>query len=853
MSLLLGFSFSQFDFTVKASVADTYYVSSSTGNDTNNGLSPESAFKTFANINNKKLKAGEKVLLKCGDEFNERLEILGQGTSNSFIEVGSYGIGEKPIIRLNNEDNDIAILLKDFFRGDDGTAVASPIQYIKIHDLSIRDTRLGIFVRIYMTENSGKSQPSLQSKYVEIYDMEFENINSDVLPELNEAVNAEEAKYDSFSIMAANAINSVYTKKIDELHSAVKGDLPKIVDGAYYSTGGGSYEYVFPTAILVGGRKSAITDLNADEASSALQYFSVKNCEMRECITGIMCWFYNWNGQTSDEKFRANVQYIYFENIEITGCSASGIGLEGCDGGASLIDNSVVPDVNNWGRIKNIRIYYGAIGDEYAVPLGTTDVIIEKTINMLFEECEFIGMTNHNNCDGCGFDFEGNCKNVEVKNCVIAYNEGGAFLIMDNGSGSHKNLFIRNNLIYSNLQNAYHQYNNRNNSIESRYINVYNEGNNNVLIEKNTIMMQRYTTMGAEISLIGPKEESNTTYQLLDNYVKYYDDGVDYAEYSTDFSYKTDSAGSFTLENINLHTKRYGAMYITLRGATTIKGTIQGFSSDGTSSAVVPFETDTGYVDIASKTDWNIPYTDIKITLTDIKEGKLGTIEFIPNTNSFCEIISETQIKVTLTGESGAIFKENLDNSYFNLCNLITRKNIISVERLSLKEALITLDTVLTETDINYVELNNFINIKSGAYAESFEEVFEGYNVNRILNTDSYLYIQSLELNAKPAKLVYNSGEKLDLTGINLTALTSGETINLISSQIVISGYNSATSGKQLVKLSYMGKCVYFTVTVNDNTDTEVTDSGCSSNNSSVAILFIISALTSIIIITKKR
>ena len=47
--------------------AVTYYVASSTGNDSHDGLSEANAFATIAKVNALNLQPGDRVLLKCGD------------------------------------------------------------------------------------------------------------------------------------------------------------------------------------------------------------------------------------------------------------------------------------------------------------------------------------------------------------------------------------------------------------------------------------------------------------------------------------------------------------------------------------------------------------------------------------------------------------------------------------------------------------------------------------------------------------------------------------------------------------------------------------------------------------------
>jgi hypothetical protein len=80
--------------------ASTYYVSSSTGNDNNNGLSEGSAFATSDKVNTLDLQPGDHVLFKCGDTWQaQQLVVSWSGTPSAPIEFGSYpaGCANKPV------------------------------------------------------------------------------------------------------------------------------------------------------------------------------------------------------------------------------------------------------------------------------------------------------------------------------------------------------------------------------------------------------------------------------------------------------------------------------------------------------------------------------------------------------------------------------------------------------------------------------------------------------------------------------------------------------------------------------------------------------------------------------------
>ncbi len=86
-----------------------YYISSSGGNDSNDGLTPSSPWKTFLHISNyitgentsRHLYPGCVVLLKRGDVWNDEIYLNGYGNINNKIVLSNYGTGELPLIKGN--------------------------------------------------------------------------------------------------------------------------------------------------------------------------------------------------------------------------------------------------------------------------------------------------------------------------------------------------------------------------------------------------------------------------------------------------------------------------------------------------------------------------------------------------------------------------------------------------------------------------------------------------------------------------------------------------------------------------------------------------------------------------------
>lgn len=84
----------------------TYYVSSRTGNDANDGKSREHAFATLSAVNRLTLRPGDNVLLEAGSVFaGQYLRITNSGTKDAPIVIGSYGEGDLP--RIDTEGNGI--------------------------------------------------------------------------------------------------------------------------------------------------------------------------------------------------------------------------------------------------------------------------------------------------------------------------------------------------------------------------------------------------------------------------------------------------------------------------------------------------------------------------------------------------------------------------------------------------------------------------------------------------------------------------------------------------------------------------------------------------------------------------
>lgn len=98
--------------------AVAYYIDSAAGSNANSGTSPDAPWQDFTNINGRTLGPGEKLLIRRGSVLNQELTVSAQGTENNWAEIGTYGIGPRPIIHRNWDIGDRCALVRnpDFLR-----------------------------------------------------------------------------------------------------------------------------------------------------------------------------------------------------------------------------------------------------------------------------------------------------------------------------------------------------------------------------------------------------------------------------------------------------------------------------------------------------------------------------------------------------------------------------------------------------------------------------------------------------------------------------------------------------------------------------------------------------------------
>jgi hypothetical protein len=91
--IILGIILIIVSLSAKKSLSDSavYYVDSVSGNDNNNGISPNTAWKSLDKVNSLVFKPGDSILFKANCSWTGKLEPKGSGNNSKQITVSMYG------------------------------------------------------------------------------------------------------------------------------------------------------------------------------------------------------------------------------------------------------------------------------------------------------------------------------------------------------------------------------------------------------------------------------------------------------------------------------------------------------------------------------------------------------------------------------------------------------------------------------------------------------------------------------------------------------------------------------------------------------------------------------------------
>ena len=86
-------------FVVELGSGINYYVDASSGDDSNDGISETTPWKTIDKVNTVIFQPGDKILFKSGEEWIGALKPQGSGVDGAPIIISSYGEGKKPLLK----------------------------------------------------------------------------------------------------------------------------------------------------------------------------------------------------------------------------------------------------------------------------------------------------------------------------------------------------------------------------------------------------------------------------------------------------------------------------------------------------------------------------------------------------------------------------------------------------------------------------------------------------------------------------------------------------------------------------------------------------------------------------------
>ena len=109
------------------------YIDSRSGNDSGDGLSPATAWKTLRKARGTVLGPGERLLLKRGSVFGSELRVSAKGAPGNWAEIGAYGDGMNPQIRRSRHINERC------------ASIANP-EYLALRDITVCNAGQGIVV-----------------------------------------------------------------------------------------------------------------------------------------------------------------------------------------------------------------------------------------------------------------------------------------------------------------------------------------------------------------------------------------------------------------------------------------------------------------------------------------------------------------------------------------------------------------------------------------------------------------------------------------------------------------------------------------------------------------------------------
>ncbi len=505
-------------FVSMMSFATTYYVSSSAGNDSNNGTSSSTPWKTLTKVNYANFNPGDFILFKSGDSWFGQL-LPKSGSTSGTITYGSYGSGEKPkihqAIQLNN--------LTDWVN-DGGNIWKNSDINLNTEELLTKCDDTNNFSGLYFQANS----PGVASKSIDA--SEFHSGTK------------------SFKIActtSGNAANSFYLQ---------------YVGNSFPMTAGKSYEFSFWVKGTTAGQIDQAMPLTSSWKDVSLYGGSVSYTTSWTKITyKFLC--------TSDSpasmfliRFGKGLtagNSLYFDDFSFkeingfyAGSEVSNIVFNGTTGGARKWSQSNLTSQGNWFWDKTNKVlkvystsnpasYYSNSQivingilvllnsksycdiDGFALQFGDYGIVANSCNNINIQNCDisWIGGSEFSapTRKGNGIEFWANASNVMVQNCKIwqCYDAG----ITNQSSIANT---IQNNITYRNNQvwNCEYSYEYFNTGAGSTTSNIFVENNTFYSAGSGWGHNQREAstyTLGYHLRLANRTEATHTNFIIKNN------------------------------------------------------------------------------------------------------------------------------------------------------------------------------------------------------------------------------------------------------------------------------------------------------------------------------------------------
>jgi hypothetical protein len=469
--LLVSFAFL---LLLSASAESAVYYVDSNGNDSNDGLSASTPWKTIVKVNSimSSLTAGSQILFKRGDTFYGMIMATKSGTAGNEIVFGSYGTGNLPVV----------------------TGVKAVIGWTvhsgNIYSANISDTISHLFANgKLMTVARFPNSRFLKCDYA----------NSTVA--FDDAELTQPAGYWNQATCRVRTGNWCYESRTVSGYSAGHIDLSSAVQNIIYPKAG----YYFDNRLAL---LDTANEYFYDKAAGKLYFYAPGGVDPNTIQVEAVTTRYGFllaNGLNNVivqdiefSKFRENCVEIYTaSNVRVQRCKMNNAGKSGLriNGSNNVVDNNIIEDNMNTGitgvftnctvsnnlvnRTALVPGYaensWGGHGIQFYLSTGTV------CLNNVIDSSGYTGMLVSKNML---------VKNNVVSNSCMTLNDGGG-IDLDDADGMQ----ILDNIVINSFGNVESSYS------LSKYANGIYFGPNvtkNVLIKGNTIANNSYVGINVD-------------------------------------------------------------------------------------------------------------------------------------------------------------------------------------------------------------------------------------------------------------------------------------------------------------------------------------------------------------------